>query len=52
MTAHDSNTRQALPDDAWEADTRRILARIDDAPKPTDEEYNSLLALALQAPTN
>lgn len=43
--------RTPLPDDAWDADTRRVLARMDDSHnEPTPEEYSALLAQAAATP--
>ena len=43
------NTRTALPDDTWGADTRRILARCDDAKDDMpSEEYAALLNDAMR----
>ena len=48
----DPAPRRALSDDAWGADTRRILARIDDAPALDDADYDDALARALAMPTD
>lgn len=48
-----TDTRTALPDDAWGADTRRILARQDEAAATLDDDtYSALLANALSTPAN
>lgn len=45
--------RTALPDDAWDADTRRVLARQDDTHDAlTPDDYATLLADALATPAD
>ena len=48
-----TDTRTALPDDAWGPDTRRILARTDDShDELTPQDYAALLAEAAATPAN